>query len=152
MGDSLEEGEVQTFSLSEKFEELFPIYLVMGMTYELYWKSDPQLVKAYRKAYKLKQERKEYELWKQGMYYYEALIDVSPILHAFAKNGTKPRPYSSKPYGIEEYEKEIETKEDKQRKAENERLKARLHFMNLTRLLKKQFSKNGENNNGRNDN
>lgn len=128
------------------------MYLAMGMTYDLYWREEPQIVKAYRKAYKLKQERIEYELWKQGMYYYEALLDASPILHAFAKKGTKPRPYPSKPYGIEEYEKENQTKLDKQKKIENERLKAKLHFMNLTRLLKKQFNMNGEKTDGRHNN
>ena len=128
------------------------MYLAMGMTYDLYWREEPQIVKAYRKAYKLKQERIEYELWKQGMYYYEALLDASPILHAFAKKGTKPRPYPSKPYGIEEYEKENQTKEDKQKKIENERLKAKLHFMNVARLLKKQFSTNGEKTDGRHNN
>lgn len=128
------------------------MYLAMGMTYDLYWREEPQIVKAYRKAYKLKQERIEYELWKQGMYYYEALLDASPILHAFAKKGTKPHPYPSKPYGIEEYEKENQTKEDKQKKIENERLKAKLHFMNVARLLKKQFSTNGEKTDGRHNN
>ena len=112
------------------------------MTYELYWKEDPFLVKAYIKAYKLKNEAKEYELWKQGLYFYEALCDVSPVLQAFAKNGTKPRPYSKKPYGIEEYEKEEQTEIDKQKKIENERLKAKLHFLNLTRMLQNKFKEN----------
>ena len=36
------------------------------------------------------------------MYIYEAICDASPVLHAFAKRGTKPHPYSEKPYPISE--------------------------------------------------
>lgn len=113
----------------------------MGMSAEEFWHGELNLVKSYRKAYELKQEIKDYELWKQGMYVYEAILDASPILHAFAKKGTKPRPYPEKPYGL----KNEETEEEKQKHIENERLKARLHFMNLTKILKKQFGeKNGD--------
>ena len=34
------------------------------------------------------------------MYIYEAICDASPILHAFAKKGTKPHPYADKPYAL----------------------------------------------------
>lgn len=36
------------------------------------------------------------------MYFYEALCDASPIFNPFAKKGTKPIPYRSLPYGVEE--------------------------------------------------
>ena len=120
----------------------------MGMSYEEYWHGRFNLVTAYRKAYKLKQEIKDYEFWRQGMYFYEALLDVSPILHAFAKKGTKPRPYPSKPYGLELDEKEDKIEIEKQK--ENERLKARLHFMNLTKALQRQFG--GKDGSGRSNN
>jgi uncharacterized protein YutE (UPF0331/DUF86 family) len=104
------------------------------MTYDEYWHGEAWLTEAYREAYELKKQVKDYELWKQGMYIYEALLDVSPILHAFAKKGTKPKPYSDRPYGVKK-EDEI----DEEEKAERERLKAKLHFIGLTRLLKRQF-------------
>jgi len=111
------------------------------MSSEEFWHGNPRLARSYREAYKLKQEIKDYELWKQGLYFYEALLDVSPILQAFAKKGTKPRPYPDKPYGLQEKE----TEEEKQKHIENERLKAQLHFTNLVKFLKKQFGeKNGE--------
>ena len=142
MGDSLDIGESESISLTDFFKENFPYYLAMGMSYEEYWHGQFYLVKSYQKAYELKQEIKDYDFWKQGLYFYEALIDVSPILQAFAKKGTKPRPYPDKPYGLKITEQEAE--EDKQRKIENERLKAKVHFMNLTRALEKQFGgKNG---------
>lgn len=114
----------------------------MGMSAEEFWHGELQLVKSYRKAYELKQEIKDYELWKQGMYVYEAILDASPILHAFAKKGTKPRPYAEKPYGLKQTETEEE--EQKQKHIENERLKAQLHFINWVKLIRKQFGeKNG---------
>ena len=114
----------------------------MGMNSEEFWHGNPRLTKSYREAYELKQEIKDYELWKQGMYVYEAILDASPILHAFAKKGTKPRPYSEKPYGVKITEEN--SGEEEQRHIENERLKAQLHFMNWVKIQKKQF---GEKNN-----
>ena len=91
-----------SFTYTEKFYECFPYYLSIGMTPEQYWEGDPTLAKYYRKADEIRKERLNEELWLQGMYIYEALCDVSPVLHSFAKKGTKPHPYSEKPYSITE--------------------------------------------------
>ena len=93
-------GLSSSFTYTEKFYELFPYYLSIGMTYEQYWESDCTLVKYYRKAEEIRNEKRNQELWLQGMYVYEAICDASPILHAFAKKGTKPAPYSAKPYPL----------------------------------------------------
>ena len=91
---------------TEYFYEMFPYYLTIGMTYEKYWEGDPTLHKYYRKADEMRTERKNQELWLQGMYIYEALCDVSPVLHAYAKKGTKPHPYAENPYPLNEKQKE----------------------------------------------
>ena len=39
-------------------------------------------------------------MWLQGAYMYEALLDASPMLHAFADKNTKPIPYRDEPYDI----------------------------------------------------
>ena len=70
------------------------------MTEEQYWDRDCCLVKFYREAENLRKERVNQELWLQGMYFYDALARVSPILHAFAKKGTKAQPYPDEPYPI----------------------------------------------------
>ena len=88
------------FTYTERFYEQFPYYLSIGMTPEQYWDGDPTLVKYYRKADEMKLERVNQELWLQGMYIYEAICDASPILHSFAKKGTKPHPYTDKPYPL----------------------------------------------------
>ena len=51
----------------------------------------------------------------QGLYIYEALCDVAPILHAFAKPGTKPLPYSEK--ALSSY-KEVQLASEAEEKAE----------------------------------
>ena len=76
---------------------------------------DCALVKDYRKAEELRNEKRNQELWLQGMYFYEVLCDVSPIFHAFAKKGTKPTPYASKPYPLTA-KQVAQDEEEKQRK------------------------------------
>lgn len=93
-------GSPLPFTYTERFYELFPYYLSIGMSAEQYWDGDPTLVKYYRKAEAIRTERMNYEKWLQGIYIYEAICDVSPVLHAFAKKGSKPRPYADKPYAI----------------------------------------------------
>ena len=88
------------------------------MTYDQYWNDDPTLVKYYRKADEMRSERRNEELWLQGMYVYEALCDVSPVLHAYAKKGTKPQPYSEKPYAITEKQRRYEAEEHARKIAE----------------------------------
>jgi hypothetical protein len=70
------------------------------MTYEQYWQMEPSLVIAYRKAEELRNERRNQELWMQGMYIYEALCDVSVLIPRFSKKKIKPVPYATKPYPL----------------------------------------------------
>ena len=100
---------------TEKFNELFPYYLAIGMTEEQYWDKDNQLVIPYRKADELRMTRTNQELWLQGAYFYDALCRVSPILHAFAKKGTKPTPYMAEAYALTEKQAEL-VQEEKSKK------------------------------------
>lgn len=104
------ESSLPVFTYTERFNEYFPYYLSIGMTPEQYWEGDCELAKYYRKADEIRIERRNQELWLQGMYVYEAICDASPILQAFAKKGSKPFPYSDKPYALS----------DKQRKENSE--------------------------------
>ena len=114
-GGSGQEGSLPLYTYTEKFYELFPYYLSIGMTPEQYWDDDCTLAKYYRKAEEIRNEKRNQELWLQGMYFYEAMGDVAPILHAFAKKGTKPTPYPSKPYALTNKQRERD-EEEKQRK------------------------------------
>ena len=70
------------------------------MSPEQYWDQDVQLAPAYRKKHELDYEEKNRFAHLQGLYFYEALCAVSPVLQAFAKAGTKPIPYPEKPYEL----------------------------------------------------
>lgn len=76
------------------------------MTAEQFWEGDPSLAKYYRKAEEMRIERRNQEMWLQGMYVYEAICDASPLFQAFAKKGVRAHPYSDKPYSITENQKE----------------------------------------------
>lgn len=87
-------------SYTETFEETFPYYLSIGMTSAEFWRGDCDLCKAYRKAEELRISRVNREAWLSGAYIYDALCRVSPILRAFAEEGTAAEPYPSRPYPI----------------------------------------------------
>lgn len=116
--------------------------MVYGMTYDEYWYDDCFKVQFYRECYRLKLKKEDNDMWKQGMYIYEALCDVSPILHAFSKKGTKPLPYRSKP--MSEEINEYKTKKEKEQDVKNERMKARIFFDNWARATAKHFKNNQE--------
>lgn len=105
-------------SYEQTFETIFPYYLSIGMTYEQFWYQNCDLVKAYRKAEELRQRRRNQELWLQGRYIYDALCAVSPVLHAFAKNGTQPQPYLEKPYPSDKEESKAREQEQMENQAE----------------------------------
>lgn len=120
-------GEFKDFaalSYTEVFYTHLPYYLAIGMPYDLYWNGDCRLTECYRGAEEIKQRQRNQDLWLQGMYIYEALCDVSPILQAFAKKGTKPTPYSSEPYAITA--KQVQEKRERQEQLRFEKTKAKM--------------------------
>ena len=121
------ESAAPLITYTDHFNKFFPYYLSLGMSYSQYWNEDCLLVKAYREADNLKAERKNTELWLQGRYIYEAMLDVAPILHAFAKKGTTARPYPSEPYPITETA--VERKKEREEKLKVEKIKAKLLTM-----------------------
>lgn len=121
MGSKLVEQAPRS-SYTEQFKAHLPFYLSIGMTFTQYWDEDCELVKFYRQANELRTSRRNQELWLQGMYIYEALCDVSPVLHAFAKSGTKPNPYPDRPYAITT--QEIKDKKEAAAKAARDSAKA----------------------------
>jgi len=110
MGGELVNSAPQ-ISYAEQFKNHFPFYLSIGMTYDQYWNEDCELPKFYREAYELKRSQENQGFWLQGMYIYEALCNVSPVLHAFAKQGTRPNPYPERPYAVSRQEIKAREKE-----------------------------------------
>lgn len=85
----------------EQFEKLFPVYLTYGMSADEYWNGDATLVVGFREAFRMKQELLNQSAWVQGMYFYDALCNASPLFVATGKKGTiKARPYAKEPYDL----------------------------------------------------
>lgn len=138
-----EKSRVESVSLTQIFEEQCPIYMSYGMSYDEFWYDSPYRAKFYREAHKIAIRQKDEELWLQGVYIYDALCRVSPILHAFSKSGTKALPYLEKPLSYNT-DNTYKTKEEKEKEVENERLKAQVQFMNWARAVASKFEKKEE--------
>ncbi|MBQ7347813.1 MAG: hypothetical protein IJW55_07635 [Clostridia bacterium] len=124
------------------FEACFPFYLSVGMTYEQYWHGDAALVKAYRKAESLRISRANQMAWVQGRYLYDALCAVSPVLHAFAENGTMPIPYLEAPYPLTR--EECAAWEEEQNRRQAAEFAAYVEALNASRKAKKEGTTDAE--------
>ena len=114
---------------TEIFEESFPFYLAIGMSYAEYWEGDPKLTQYYRRAYQIRQEEINNNAWLQGMYVYDA---VSTALHnALRGKNSKARDYAKQPY---EFNKRNKTEQEKAKEVEVEQEKAAAWMENFVRL------------------
>lgn len=132
-----EKSKVESTSLTILFEKACPMYMSYGMSYNDFWYGPAFMTTFYKDANKLKLRRQDENNWMIGMYVYEAILDCSPILHAFSKKGTKPLPYAEKPYLMDKFEEK--TQEEKEQEVENERLKFMIQMNNWFRATTKQF-------------
>ena len=106
--DGSDDGDtaVTPISLAEMFTELCPTYMAMGMTYEEFWHCNTKVHKAYRQAWEQKKAYRNWEMWWQGGYIYEALLRVAPVLKPFVKGKVEPGKYSEAPYPLTQKEAE----------------------------------------------
>ena len=136
MGPELLEHPTQQKTNTQIFEESFPFYLAIGMSYAEYWEGDPLLTQYYRKAYQIKQEEKNNNAWLQGMYIYDA---VSTALHnalrGMGKNKPPARDYAKQPY---EFKNKVKTKEEKAKEIQVEQQKAAAWMENFVRINQSQ--------------
>lgn len=136
-------SKVEHTSLTETFEELCPIYMSYGMSYNEFWHGDAYIVMFYRKSHKLKLKERDENNWLMGMYVYDAIGKLAPILHPFSKKGTKPLPYAEQPFLYDKLLEDVKTEEQKQQEEEQrveaETLKAQIQFNNWFRATKKMF-------------
>lgn len=96
------------------------------MTYEQYWESDPMLVKYCRQADEMRNERKNQELWLQGLYFYNALGAIMP-----AEKGQEQPKYPEKPFSLTKREIERDKLESERRVFEKGKAFME-HFMSRT--------------------
>ena len=134
---SEEKPRVEDTSLTTLFEKACPIYMSYGMSYKDFWYGPAFMTTFYRDAHRLKVRQQDENNWMLGMYVYEAILDCSPVLHAFSKKGTKPLQYAEKPYLSEQLIEKTEA--EKEQEVENERLKFIVQMNNWFRATEKQF-------------
>lgn len=95
------------------------------MTEAQFWDGDVTLARDYREAYMIQLKRRETELWKQGLYFYHAICDAAPALHAFSKK-PEPLPYLKEPFAVSE--KELKEREERDNMKKYEELRKRFAF------------------------
>lgn len=132
----LEENPTPHKTNTEIFEECFPFYLAIGMSYAEYWEGDPILARYYRKAYQIKQDEINNNAWLQGMYIYDA---VSTALHnalrGMGKNKPPAKDYAKQPY---EFKNKVKTEAEKAKEVEIEQEKAAAWMENFVRINQSQ--------------
>ena len=126
------EPKVKSISYTEYFIEACPIFMSYGMSYDEFWYDDLFKARFYLLAHKQKLKEKDEEFYELGMYIYELLLRVAPILRPFSK--AEPLPYMEEPYYMRQ-EKEVE-KELTEEQKDVEKLKAQIWLKNLVRMMK----------------
>ena len=116
------------------FEKVFPGYLSIGMTYDLFWEQDCKLVKAYIEAEKIRQKRLNEEFWMLGHYIYDAVGRLHPSFNTLKPR--EPIPYRAEPIPFFA-EPEPKTQEETDKKVDA----ARDYFMNMAKAYNKKFKK-----------
>ena len=137
MGDNEVSSEPPK-TYTEIFEEVFPYYLAIGMSYEQFWYKEPKLVRAYRKADEIRRRKTNEEQWLAGMYTADALR--ATVGNMFSKGSnykypTEPRPITRS---------EIEARKEREQKEKIEKIKAAF----IAKALKVNKNIGGDKNDG----
>ena len=126
-----EEKPKETFTISKIFHDAFPHYMAMGMTAEEFWDGEPWLVKAYRKAYRIRVENEERtadrNAWRIGQYIRFALVSVPITVNGFAPKGHHMQEYPEKPMTMAAEEQKKEKVRKKQEANKQEMAQALFH-------------------------
>lgn len=100
--------------------------MLMGMSYDEFWDSNTSVHRTYREVYELRRKQEEWARWRQGAYFFAALICAAPVLNAFSKNH-EPGKYPQEPLPLTE--KESREREERDR---------RINFQNMIERLSKE--------------
>lgn len=110
-----QDSEKKPQSYTDIFIQLCPQYMVMGMTYDEYWYSNTARHKAYREAFEMRRRNEEWSRWREGQYFFNALMCAAPVMRAsFGKGKVEPGKYPEEPYPLTK--KEAEEREQRRRK------------------------------------
>ena len=150
MGDRLTEDDqpkqTSPTPYGDIFDELFPHYLLMGMTPEQYWDGESSLKPAFRKAYRMRLENEQRTAdrnnWYMGQYIIKVLQAVPLLVGGLnVKESTRLPDYPEKPFLEIEEERKKEEVRKKQEEDQAKLAMAMFHAMTV------QFNKRMENGN-----
>ena len=123
MGNRLtdDQRQAEPRSYGDIFDELFPHYLLMGMTPEQYWDGESGLKKAFRKAYQMRIEMEQRTAdrnnWYMGQYLIAVLQSVPLLVGGLnVKRTTQLPEYPREPFlekALTEKKKEVREKKQK---------------------------------------
>ena len=105
------------------------------MSYDQFWNDDPTLAIAYRRAAEIKAERKNQELWLQGLYIHNAFAVVMSNFGRglSGKKTNKTEQYIEKPIRITPL-----TDAERKQKEKEDRRKVIEHFTKLQKQFERQ--------------
>lgn len=119
------------------FWDALPFYLSIGMTADEYWFGHPNLVTAYREAWKLKMRHENEVAHLQGFYVHAAVAVA--LANGFAKKGSKKERY------IDAVDLGLDTAAEKEAKAQQAREKIVASLNAWKKAWDRQQQKSGEN-------
>lgn len=112
------------------------------MSYDEYWNKDSTLVIAYREAYQIQRDNRNFEMWLQGRYIYDAITALSPILRtSLSKQPIKAENYVDRPYPLTK--EEADRIQEEKRMARMNALLESLKRESAINLAKKETGENG---------
>jgi hypothetical protein len=137
-----EQSSAPYFSYQKLFEEQCPYYMSIGMTCDEFWYGDPNRAKYYRKAYELKKKQINEQMWLQGLYVYEAICDIAPVLVTIPSKNAKIQEYSNEPYALT-----VKEQKEREQKELERRQKAMMNrFGAMSVMINQKFKKGGDGN------
>ena len=120
-------ADVAPIRLAEIFEKLCPAYMAMGMTWNQFWNCNTKVHRDYRLAWEQKKRYRNWEMWWQGAYIYEALLKVAPVMRAaFGKGKVEAGKYAEEPHPLTQ--KEAEEMRERKRVESMKRMLAMLEL------------------------
>lgn len=123
-------------TFTEVFLRMFPQYLALGMSYDEFWRGPASLVKAYREAEELRRHQEEWARWRQGAYFYDALLRVAPVMRAsFGGGKVEPGRYPDEPWPLTE--KEARERAEAREKENYERYIERMELASARELKRR---------------
>ena len=94
-------------NLTDWLEKLCEYYMAMGVSFDEFWYGDYCRLKFYEKAYTNRLKKRDYDMWLQGAYVYQALT----VALARGFGGDKRAEYPKQPFGYEKPEEQMSQEE-----------------------------------------